>query len=61
MPAARPSQAQIANVIAAMKSAGIEPGEIVVSKDGGFTVKPKPLDDSPKPVATMPRKWGQTG
>lgn len=60
MPAARPSKAAVANVIAALKEAGEAVGEVVVDAQGGFVVRPKvdtPAQDAPK----VPRRWGQTG
>ncbi len=38
MPAARPSQAAVVNVLAAMKAAGLQPGTVRVTADGGFEV-----------------------
>ena len=61
MPAARPSKSAVANVIAALREAGIEPGEVCVGPDGGFTVRPKTVDELPAAAPKMPRKWGQAG
>ena len=38
MPAARPSKSAVANVIAAMREAGLVPGIVRVLPDGGFEV-----------------------
>lgn len=62
MPAARPSKSSILNVLAALKEAGYEPGEIVVRADGGFSVPAKkPVDPAQPAAPNAPRKWGKTG
>ena len=60
MASAKPSRSSIANVIAALREAGQEPGEIDVRADGSFTVRatPKPVDP-PKASGKMPRRFGQ--
>ena len=45
MPAARPSQAAVSNVLAAMKAQGMERCEVRVDRDGGFVVVP--VDGTP--------------
>jgi len=58
MAAARPSQASLANVIAAMKAEGLEIGEIKVAPDGGFTVATREaVDRAAATVTQMPRKF----
>lgn len=57
MPATQPSQARVGNVIAAMKKAGLEPGEVVVAADGGFTVRVKSVDEAPEEDPKMPRRF----
>ena len=59
MPAARPSQAQIANVIAALRAAGLDVGEVRVDADGGFVVRPAGVDSPPTPAPSSPPIWGQ--
>ena len=59
MPAAKPSKASIVNVIEAMKAAGIEPGEVRVDADGGFTVSPREsIDSSERKSRDGPRPFG---
>jgi hypothetical protein len=42
MPAARPSQASITNVIASLVQQGLVPGAVAVDADGGFVVQIQP-------------------
>lgn len=68
MPAARPSQSQISNVIAAILAAGAQPGAIRVERDGSFvveivaTLSPDNLPSPPNNVCggtRGPRKFGE--
>ena len=45
MGAARPSQAAVSNVLAAMKAQGMDRCEVRVDRDGGFIVVP--VDETP--------------
>ena len=59
MPGAKPTKAAIANVIEAMKAAGLEPKEVKVAADGGFTVATQTqIDQSGDQSGTVPRKFG---
>ena len=49
MGAARPSQAAVSNVLAAMKAQGMDRCEVRVDRDGGFVVVP--VDE---PQAALP-------
>jgi len=60
MPAARPSQAAVRNVINAMKAAGMEPCAIRVAADGGFvveTLQDKPVSESQNAGQDEPRRF----
>lgn len=60
MPRARPTQASVANVIAAMKAAGHDAVTVSVSPDGGFTVSPAKDVDLPASAGLNgPRQWGE--
>lgn len=63
MARARPSQAAVKNVIEALISCGIRPGEVRVSADGSFIVeaKDKAMEESHEPRQAEPRRWGQKG
>ena len=58
MPAARPSKASVANVVAALKAAGAAAVEVRVHGDGGFTVREVPVDTPPAPIPSSPPRWG---
>lgn len=58
MPAARPSQASVANVISAMTAAGIRIGAVRVLPDGGFLVETASVAESPAPPSDNP-KWDE--
>jgi hypothetical protein len=58
MPAAKPTQAAIRNVIEAMIACGLTPGAVRVQADGGFVVEPAGLDPREKPAQDAPRKFG---
>lgn len=64
MPAARPSQASIRNVIEAMKDAGLVPCAVRVAADGGFVVETQnqtPVPESPNTGQDEPRRFGVVG
>ncbi len=64
MSSARPSKAQIGNVIDAMKAAGIAVGGVRVNADGGFEVMAAPeiTVDAPATIITpSPPQWGRKG
>lgn len=64
MPSPRPSKGQIANVIAAMKAAGISIGRVRVDADGGFevlAVDEIPVDQDKSIITPSPPQWGRKG
>jgi ribosomal protein S12 methylthiotransferase accessory factor YcaO len=67
MAAAKPSQAAVANVIAALAAQGLPISGVQVDPDGGFrvitaTTAPESLDAAARAgVDSAPRRWGQAG
>jgi hypothetical protein len=67
MAAAKPSQASLANVLAALTAQGLPIAGVHVDPDGGFRVitatPPAESVDArgPQAVDSTPRRWGQTG
>lgn len=62
MPAAKPSQAAVANVLAALKEAGQTAASVRVSADGGFVVDiaSANVEDSQGDRSDPPR-WDEAG